>query len=79
MSASPQDVLLTQTIIAANYVGIQTFNFCHSGGLADVKVPSWSKSAYNWQMVKYDGNLGIHNTAYSAALLKASIADLKGK
>jgi len=37
------------------------------------------EAAFNWQMVKYDGNLGIHNTAYAVALLKASIADLKAK
>ena len=37
------------------------------------------EAAYNWQMVKYDGSLGIHNTAYTVALLDASIADLKAK
>jgi hypothetical protein len=36
------------------------------------------EAAYNWQFVKYDGSLGIHNTAYTVALLEASIADLKG-
>jgi hypothetical protein len=42
---------------------------------------SWTRSqlkaAYNWQFVKNDGSLGIHNMAYSMALLKASIADLE--
>ena len=38
---------VAQTLIAANYVGIQTCSFCHSGGLADVKVPSWSKTLHS--------------------------------
>jgi len=37
---------LAQTIIAANYVGIQTCSLCHNGGLADVKVPAWSKTLH---------------------------------
>ena len=42
---------------------------------------SWTqpqlKAAYNYQFVKNDGSLGIHNTAYAIGLLKASIADLE--
>ena len=34
------------------------------------------KAAYNWQFVHDDGSLGIHNTAYTVGILKASIADL---
>ncbi len=37
---------LAQTIIAATYVGINTCTICHSGGLADVKVPAWSKTLH---------------------------------
>ena len=36
------------------------------------------EASYNWQFVKNDGSRGIHNTAYAAGLLKASIADLTG-
>jgi hypothetical protein len=38
--------------------------------------PTQLKAAYNWQYVKEDGSLGVHNTAYAVGLLKASIADL---
>ncbi|HEY1341835.1 MAG TPA: hypothetical protein VGF59_30190, partial [Bryobacteraceae bacterium] len=37
------------------------------------------EAAYNWQFVKEDGSLGIHNTAYAVGLLKASIANLTAK
>lgn len=37
------------------------------------------EASYNWQFVKNDGSLGIHNTAYTVGLLKASIANLEGK
>lgn len=44
---------------------------------------TWTRAqlegAYNWQFVHEDGSLGIHNTAYTVGLLKASIADLKSK
>jgi len=36
------------------------------------------KAAYNFRMVRRDASLGIHNTAYTVGLLKASIADLTG-
>lgn len=36
------------------------------------------KGAYNFRMVRRDASLGIHNPAYTVALLKASIADLTG-
>ncbi|HET8549888.1 MAG TPA: hypothetical protein VFL57_17885 [Bryobacteraceae bacterium] len=43
---------------------------------------SWSQpqleAAYNWLFVRYDGSMGVHNTAYSVGLLKASIANLGG-
>jgi hypothetical protein len=42
---------------------------------------SWTRpqltAAYNWLFVSEDGSLGIHNTAYTVGLLKATIADLK--
>ncbi len=42
---------------------------------------TWSRAqlqaAYNWNFVKEDKSLGVHNTAYAVGLLKASIADLK--
>ena len=41
---------------------------------------TWTKpqlaAAYNWTFVHNDGSKGVHNTAYTVALLKASIADL---
>jgi hypothetical protein len=37
------------------------------------------EAAYNWLFVNKDGSKGIHNTAYTVALLKASIADLQKK
>ena len=36
------------------------------------------EAAYNWLFVVKDGSLGIHNTAYTVGLLKASIANLTG-
>lgn len=36
------------------------------------------KGAYNFRLVRRDTSLGIHNPAYTVALLKASIADLTG-
>ena len=61
----------------------------NSSGVLDglVKTPSpaktWSASqveaAYNYTFVEEDGSMGIHNTAYTVGLLKASIADLIGK
>lgn len=51
-----------------------------------VKVPSpastWTapqvEAAYNYVFVQSDGSMGIHNTAYTVGLLKASIANLTG-
>jgi hypothetical protein len=40
-------VNLAQTLVAATYVGINTCSSCHSGGLADVKVPAWSKTLHS--------------------------------
>jgi hypothetical protein len=44
---------------------------------------TWSRpelqAAYNWLFVTNDGSKGIHNTSYTVALLKASIADMKRK
>jgi hypothetical protein len=37
------------------------------------------EAAYNWQFVAEDKSLGVHNTAYTVGLLKASIADLTKK
>jgi len=37
------------------------------------------KAAYNWLFVEADKSHGIHNTAYTVGLLKASINDLSGK
>ena len=36
-------------------------------------------AAYNWMFVNNDGSKGIHNTAYTVGLLKASIQDLSKK
>ena len=40
--------------------------------------PLQMEAAYNWQFVSDDGSMGIHNTAYTVGLLKASIASLTG-
>jgi hypothetical protein len=37
---------LGQTVIAASYVGKAACTVCHSGGLAEVMVPSWSKTLH---------------------------------
>jgi cytochrome c1 len=37
------------------------------------------EAAYNWQFVNNDGSRGVHNTAYTVGLLKASIADLSAQ
>ncbi len=60
----------------------------NSSGVIDgaVKVPvtakTWTapqmEAAYNWQFVTEDRSMGIHNTAYTVGLLKASIANLTG-
>jgi hypothetical protein len=34
------------------------------------------EAAYNWQFVKEDGSLGVHNAPFATGLLKASIATL---
>ena len=39
---------------------------------------SRKKAYYNWYFVTEDGSLGVHNPKYTAALLRASIDDLKG-
>ena len=44
---------------------------------------TWTKpqleAAYNWLFVTNDGSRGIHNTAYTVGLLKASIANLQAQ
>lgn len=60
----------------------------NSSGVVDglVKTPSPAKTwtapqmeaAYNYAFVHDDGSYGIHNTAYTVGLLKASIANLTG-
>ncbi len=44
---------------------------------------SWTRAqlqaGFNWNFVKEDKSLGVHNTAYAVGLLKASIADLTKK
>ncbi|MGB7769171.1 MAG: multiheme c-type cytochrome [Verrucomicrobiia bacterium] len=40
--------------------------------------PQQLEAAYNWLFVEKDGSLGVHNTAYAAGLLQASIANLTG-
>lgn len=46
ISTQTATINVSQTIMAANYVGINTCNACHGGGLADVKAPAWSKTAH---------------------------------
>ena len=41
--------------------------------------PAQLAAAYNWLYVNADGSRGVHNTAYTVGLLKASIADLQAK
>jgi len=36
------------------------------------------QAAYNYEVVSYDGSLGVHNPKYATALLRASIDDMKG-
>ncbi len=41
--------------------------------------PKQLKAAFNWTYVTEDRSKGIHNTAYTVGILKASIADLSSK
>lgn len=36
------------------------------------------RAAYNYELVSYDGSLGVHNPKYATALLRASIEEMKG-
>lgn len=64
-SAGSADV--AQTIIGATYVGINACSACHSGGLADPKVPAWQKTAH---ATIFTSNMnGGDNGSYSVSCL----------
>jgi hypothetical protein len=44
----------------------------------DLETLELRRGAYNYLFVDSDGSLGVHNPKYAAALLRASIDDLKG-
>lgn len=66
-TASNGKAEIAQTFIAANYVGIQACNGCHSGGLAQNMSETWSKTAHN-QLFK-QGIEGVQGSHYSAACI----------
>ncbi|HTS61561.1 MAG TPA: hypothetical protein VMH28_06030 [Candidatus Acidoferrales bacterium] len=45
-AGSSGSTTVAQTYIAGTYVGVAACNVCHSGGLAQVMVPSWSQTAH---------------------------------
>jgi len=55
---------LGQTVLANNYVGIAACSLCHSGGLADVKTPAWSKTLHSH--IFKDGITGVNGTSYGS-------------
>ena len=62
----------------ANYIPdglVKTINYRWGA----VNMPAkYLEAGYNYQFVANDGSLGVHNLAYTVALLKASIANLTG-
>jgi hypothetical protein len=65
----------------ANYVadGKVKSSSTISRGWSQPNMPAkFLQAGYNYQFVVNDGSLGVHNLAYTVALLKASIANLTG-
>ena len=58
---------LGQTLIAGTYVGIKACTACHSGGLAEVKTPDWSKTLH--AQIFQQGVDGIASDHYAASCL----------
>ncbi len=58
---------VAQTIIGGTYVGKAACTVCHSGGLAEVKAPAWSKTLH--ANIFTDGMNGVASDHYSASCL----------
>jgi hypothetical protein len=58
---------VAQTIIGGTYVGKAACTACHSGGLAEVKAPSWSKTAH--ASIFTEGVNGTNSDHYAANCL----------
>jgi hypothetical protein len=58
---------LAQTFIAGSYVGVSACTKCHSGGLAQVMVPSWSKTAH--ASLFTNGVNGVEGTGYGVGCI----------
>ncbi len=56
-----------QTLIAGTYVGKAACTVCHSGGLAQAKVQSWSKTLH--AQIFADGMNGVASDHYSSSCL----------
>jgi hypothetical protein len=55
---------LTKTITAANYVGVDTCSYCHSGGRLDDKYHPWTTTAHSMIFSNgVDGWLGHYSTS----------------
>ncbi len=55
---------LAQTFMAGTYVGVAACTKCHSGGMAAVMVPSWSKTLH--ASLFTNGVNGVEGTGYGA-------------
>ncbi len=79
------DMLDTLSSVYTN-INIFSTNITTSTGLTTSSKPpistatmaSLRQARYNWLLVTEDGSLGVHNPKYIAAILRASIDDLKG-
>jgi hypothetical protein len=58
---------VAQTIIAGTYVGKASCQYCHSGGLAEVKAPTWSKTAH--ASIFTEGVEGTNSDHYAASCI----------
>jgi hypothetical protein len=63
---------VAQTIIAGTYVGKAACQYCHSGGLAEVKAPTWSKTAH--ASIFTEGVEGTNSDHYAASCMGCHVA-----
>ena len=61
-AGSTGSTTLAQTYIAGTYVGVAACTICHSGGLAQVMTPSWSKTEHASMFT--GGINGVDGTGY---------------
>jgi hypothetical protein len=66
-AGSSGSATVAQTIIGGTYVGKASCTFCHSGGLAEVKAPSWTKTAH--ASIFQQGVEGTNSDHYAASCI----------